>query len=170
MNIFALWGPPCGNYSLRDTKDSSISKTFKCGVILPLFKGKGAKANNKDNYRGITLLPTIYKIYEILNKLETYEPKNNLFLHLQFGFQEGVGCTEASFTILEKVNHMLERGSEIFGCLLAVRKAFDTVWIDFLLCKLFQEFDIKGRMWLLQRIYAPILQLKFYMTAPFPGL
>ena len=30
---------------------SSVCKTFKTGFVLPLFKGKGAKANNKDNYR-----------------------------------------------------------------------------------------------------------------------
>ena len=43
---------------------------------------------------------------------------------------------------------MLERGSEVFGCFLDVRKTFDTVWIDGLLYKLFSEFDVKGRMWL----------------------
>ena len=32
-----------------------VCKSLKIGIILPLFKGKGAKANNKDNYRGITL-------------------------------------------------------------------------------------------------------------------
>ena len=35
-----------------------------------------------------------------------------------------------SFTILETISHMLERGNKIFGCFLDVRKAFDTVWID----------------------------------------
>ena len=28
---------------------SSGSKSLKTGIILPLFKGKGAKANHKDN-------------------------------------------------------------------------------------------------------------------------
>ena len=129
--------------------NGSICSTLKTGIILPLFKGKGAKANNKDNYRGITLFPTLCKIYEIilLNRLENYASHNQYFSEMQFGFQEGVGCTEASFTILETINHMLERGSKIFGCFLDVRKAFDTVWIDGLLYKLFTEFGIKGRMW-----------------------
>ena len=65
---------------------------------------------------------------------------------MQFGFQEGVECVEASFTILERIGHMLERGSKIFGCFLDVRKAFDTVWIDGLLFKLFTGLGIEGRM------------------------
>ena len=40
----------------------SVCDSLLTGVILPLFKGKGAKANNKDNYRGITLFPTLCKI------------------------------------------------------------------------------------------------------------
>ena len=39
---------------------------MKTGIILPLFKGKGAKANNKDNYRGITVFPTLCKAYEMI--------------------------------------------------------------------------------------------------------
>ena len=131
--------------------NGSVCESLKVGVILPLFKGKGAKGNNnKDNYRGITLFPTLCEIYEmvLLNRYENYAKQNGLFSNLQFGFEEGVGCTEASFTILESINHKLERGSKVFGCFLDVCKAFDTVWIDGLLYKLFTEFDIKGGMWL----------------------
>ena len=113
-------------------------------------KGKGAKANKKDNYRGITMFPSLCKIYEmvLLNRLENYPKQNRLFSNLQYGFQEGVGCTEASFTSLESINHMLERDCKSFGSFLDVRKAFDTAWIDGLLNKLFTESDVRGRMWL----------------------
>ena len=50
-----------------------------------------------------------------LNRLTDYAKQNRLFSNLQFGFQEGVGCTEASFTILESINHMLEKGSKILA-------------------------------------------------------
>ena len=72
------------------------------------------------------------------------------FSEIQFGFQEGVRCNEASFTILGTINHMLKRGSKIFSCFLDVHKAFDTaaVWIGGLLYKLFSEFGIRGRLWL----------------------
>ena len=147
--------------------NGSVCESSKTGVILPLFKGKRAKANNKDNYRGITLFPTLCKIYEmvLLNRLENYAKQNKLFSNLQFGFQEGVGCTEASFTILESINHMLERGGKVCGCFLDVRKAFDTVWIDGLLYKLFTEFDIRGRMWLaIKDLYTEVRGQVFYSS------
>ena len=78
----------------------------------------------------------------LLNRLENYVSLKGLFSDMQFGFKEGIGCTEASFTILETINHMLERGSKVFSCFLDVRKALDTVWIEGLLYKLFSEFGI----------------------------
>ena len=75
----------------------------------------------------------------LLNRIEKYAA---FFSEMQFGFQEGVGCNEASFTVLEKINHMLERGSKFVSCFRNVRKAFDIVWIDGLLYELFSEFGI----------------------------
>ena len=130
----------------------SICDSLLTGVILPFFKGKGARANNKDSYKGITLFPTLCKIYEMVpfNRLEKFAKQQGLFSNMQFSFIEGVGCTEASFTILESINHMLERGSKVIGCFLDIQKAFDTVWTDGLFFKLFSEFGIKGRMWLVK--------------------
>ena len=60
---------------------------------------------------------------------------------------------------------MLERGSKIFGCFLNVCKAFDTVWIDGLLYKLFTEFDIRGKMWLaIKDLYTDIRGQVFYSS------
>ena len=59
------------------------------GMVLPLFKGKGLKASEKDNYRGITLFPVILKVFEmiILNRLEKFAKDEGYFSHLQFGFK-----------------------------------------------------------------------------------
>ena len=90
-----------------------------------------------------------------------------LFSDMQFGLKEGVGCTEASFTILETINHMLEHGSKVFGCFLDVRNAFDTVWIDGLLYKLFSEFAVKGRMWLAIKLCIRVSKHRFFTLAHF---
>ena len=105
--LFQLYQTFFNNFSVYDS--------LLTGVILPLFNGKGAKANNKDNYRGSTLFPALCQIYEmvLLNRLEKFAEQQGLFSNMQFGFKEGAGCTEASFTILESINHMLERGSKV---------------------------------------------------------
>ena len=105
---------------------------MKTEIILPLFKGNNAKANNRNDYIRITLFPTLCKVYQmiLLNRLEKYANEKGYFSEFQFSFREEVGCVEACFTILETINHMLERGREVFSCFLDVRKAFDTVWID----------------------------------------
>ena len=53
---------------------------------------------------------------------------------------------------------MLEQGSKVFSCFLDVRKAFDTIWVDALLYKLFIELGVQGRMWLaIKDLYTEVL-------------
>ena len=120
----------------------SVPVDLKTGIILPLFKGNGAKASNKDNYRGITMFPFSQKSTRWIRKICERE---YLFFELTIRIPGGAGCLRASFTILESINHMLERG-KFFVCFLDVHKAFDTVWIDRLLYKHFSELGIKGKM------------------------
>ena len=63
-------GPTLWNYLFLLYRDffqtHTVAEDLKTGVILPLFKGRGAKANNKDNYRDITMFPTLCKIHEMI--------------------------------------------------------------------------------------------------------
>ena len=98
-------GPPFWKllFQLHQTffNNFSVCDSLLTAVILPLFKGTGAKADNKDNCKGITLFPTLCQICEmvLLNRLEKFAEQQGLFSNMQFGFKEGVGCTEAFFTI-----------------------------------------------------------------------
>ena len=53
------------------------------GMTLPLFKGKGLKACEKDNYRGITMFPVIIKVFEVilLRRLENFAKEKGYFSH-----------------------------------------------------------------------------------------
>ena len=99
------------------------------------------------------------KVFEflILRRLEAIAQQKGYFSHLQFGFQEGVGCLEASFVISKSINHMIEQGSKVFSWFLVVRKAFDTIWIDGLLYKLYHKHGINSKLWLiLKELYTSI--------------
>ena len=71
MNTFdlldLLYGSICFSSIKKFFENCSVCESLTTGVILPLFKGKGAKPNNKDNYRGITLFLTLCKIYEMVH-------------------------------------------------------------------------------------------------------
>ena len=127
-------------------ESSTVPTESPAGMVLPLFKGKGLKASEKDNSRGITLFSVVIKMFEmvILKRLANFA--NDHFSHLQFGFDNGTGCIEASFLINEAISYSVERGSNVFACFLDVCKAFDTVWIDGLFVKLFTELGSQGKM------------------------
>ena len=100
----------------------------------------------------------------ILNRLE--KSQAGYFSEMQFGFQEGSGCIEESFTTLETINHMLERGSKMFSCFLDVRKAFDTVWIDGSMYKLFSDLGVNGKLWLaIKALYTDVKARVLYSVA-----
>ena len=80
-------------------------------MILPLFKGKGLKACEKDNYRGITMFPVIIKVFEVivLRRLENFAKEKGYFPHIQFGSSAVSGCSEASFVIMEAIDRIKKR-------------------------------------------------------------
>ena len=46
--------------------DNGSPEMLKTCMMLPLFKDKGQKAYDKDNYRGIAVFPVITKIFEMI--------------------------------------------------------------------------------------------------------
>ena len=91
---------------------SYVPNDFGSGIIIPLIKDKTGDVNNVNNYRGITLIPVISKLFELMI-LEICEE----FLvcdELQFGFKKGVGCSEAIFTLRATIDYFKDRGSSVF--------------------------------------------------------
>ena len=132
---------------------SHVPCTQKRGVIISLFKGKGHKASYKDHYRGLTLLPVLSKLFETIMANRLISKFNDIDFPncMQFGFEKGLSCSDANFVMREAVFHYLESKSKVFACFLDVKKAFDTVWINGLLYKLYWELGVTGKMWLMLR-------------------
>jgi len=65
---------------------------------------------------------------------------------LQCGFRKEHGATVATYVMKEIVSHYIDRGSNVFAAFLDNAKAFDRIWHDGLLLKVF-NLGIHGRAW-----------------------
>ena len=106
-----------------------VPESYAIGKIISLFKGKNKDRLQKCNYRGITLLNVIGEIFErlILDLSMPLFGDLGIPHPLQFDYQKGKGCTQASFVLQEAAYHYLERGSKVCACFLDSSKTFDTV-------------------------------------------
>jgi hypothetical protein len=96
---------------------------------------------NPENYRGISLLNTCYKIYSRLlnNKLKTFAEQ--FPLECQNGFRKGRTCIDGVFTLKLLIERRREFNLETHMAFLDFEKAFDTVKRP-LLSKILQQKNI----------------------------
>ena len=132
-----------------------IPSCFRTGVQIPLFKGKDLDILDPNNYRGITLLSTFNKIFEILiwGRLKGWWKDENIICELQGACKKGLSCIHTAFMLQETVATSMEANGKCFVAFFDVAKAFDTVWIDGLFKQIFDK-GITGKTWrLLYRGY-----------------
>ena len=104
-----------------------VPNEFGQGYIVPILKDKTGDVNDLNNYRGITLIPIISKLMEVV-LIDICENNNYLATDdLQFGFKKGLGCSNAIFVLRATIDYFKDRGSTIFAAALDVSKAFDKV-------------------------------------------
>jgi hypothetical protein len=98
-------------------------------VIVPIFKNGDEK--NPTNYRGISLLSIISKVFtQILNKrLYTWAENEGKISNEQAGFRKGYSTIDHIFTLTSIINEKLnsKRGGKVYAAFVDYRKAFDTV-------------------------------------------
>ena len=106
------------------------------GRVVPVFKSGDKKKCN--NYRPITTLSTINKIFELLtySRMLKFIEKFKILSNLQFGFKKATSTTNAIFRFVSDVLPSFNGKSFTIALLLDLRKAFDLVDRDILLHKL----------------------------------
>ena len=122
-----------------------IPETFKTGSVIPVCK-PGKCRDALESYRPITLISTIYKLFEriLLSRLQTWSNNKSFPNAQQNAYQKHLGSLTVSFNLQETIAHNLELGSDCFVAFLDASKAFDTVWHDGLFSKLY-DFGIRGK-------------------------
>jgi len=104
-----------------------VPERFGYGLIVPLLKNKHGDQSRSDMYRGITLSPTIAKLFEYL------------LTHFNFDFKKHSGCCHALFTFKETTKYFIEKGSKVYCAFVDASKAFDKVLHNGLFVKLIKK-------------------------------
>lgn len=116
---------------------------LKLAKVIPLYK-KDAETIFT-NYRPISLLPAISKIFEkvIYNQLYEYFQTYKLFYVSQYGFREGHSTEYASLELIDRILTEMDSGKIPICVFLDLSKAFDTLDHDILSHKL-NYYGVKG--------------------------
>ena len=115
------------------------------GLLVPLHK-KGSMSVT-DNYRGITLLSALGKLFTrvLNNRLDGWAEAYGIYLEAQNGFRKGRGTTDSLFIIQNVINEFIENGKKLYVFFVDYSKAFDFVVHDNLWYKLLQ-YGIRGKI------------------------
>ena len=116
---------------------------LKMARITPIYK-KGEE-HIPDNYRPISSLPFISKIFErcVASRLMTYFNDNSLISKTQFGFQKGLSTAHALECLTENIYKSLNDKYNHVSVFIDLTKAFDTVQHSILLAKL-ERYGVGG--------------------------
>ena len=116
--------------------NGTVPDEMKVSKIKPLFKKGDVTLLN--NYRPISLLPCVSKIFErvLFNQLYEYFDRNDLLTQHQYGFRKNHSTEFAAMELIDRVANLLELGKISFNLYIDLSKAFDVLNHDILLSKL----------------------------------
>ena len=126
--------------------------SFKEGLFPSLNKEADVcpihKKNEKtrcENYRPISLLPNISKIFErvMYSRLDNFLSSSEIIYKFQFGFRKQYSTNHALLSIVEQIRNALDKNMFTCGVFIDLEKAFDTVNHKILLSKL-NHYGIRG--------------------------
>ena len=105
-----------------------VPTIWAIGIINALYKNKGSK-DDVDNYRGITLLSCLGKLFTSLinNRLYDYLTRENMLGNEQAGFRKDHSTLDHIFTLSTIVNFYTAHKKQIYCAFIDYRKAFDSI-------------------------------------------
>ena len=105
-----------------------IPTDWTLGIIKPIYKNKGSP-NDPENYRGITLLSCIGKLFTavINTRLSNYLEGVGAIGDEQAGFREGFSTLDHIFVLHSLIDLYLKSKKRVYCALIDYKKAFDLI-------------------------------------------
>ena len=113
---------------------STFPTAMKYAEVTPIHK-KDDKTD-KENYRPISILPNLSKVYERLMYNQIYPYFQTIFSKFQCGFRKGFNTQHCLLAMVEKWRKTLDGGGETGAVLTDLSKAFDCIDHNLLIAKL----------------------------------
>ena len=104
-----------------------IPSIWSLGIIKPIPKSSEKDPFTPLNYRGITLLSCISKVYSaVLNaRVVSYCELLDIFTEEQNGFRKGRSCEDHIFTLTSLIKNKLYDKEAVFASFIDLEEAFD---------------------------------------------
>ncbi len=125
-----------------------IPSEWTKAIICPIPKSSTNDPRVPLNYRGLSILNCMYKIYSSVlnNRVLSYFEDNGILHEEQNGFRRKRSCNDHIFTLSSIIKNKMNNGTDIFAAFVDFRKAFDYVHRDMLLYRLL-EYGVDGNMY-----------------------
>ena len=144
---------PCLAALINESLEKGIfPDKLKCAKVIPIYKKNENTLIN--NYRPVSILPSISKVYEkvIHNQIYTHFMEQKLFYRSQYGFLPQRSTELAALELIDRIIDKMDSKEIPINIYLDLSKAFDTLDHDILLHKL-KYYGIRGHSLQLFRSY-----------------
>ena len=117
-------------------RSGEYPSTWAESIIKPIYKS--GNRNDPSNYRGISLISCLGKLFTaiIRDRMSTWAENSNLLPEEQFGFQKGKRTADAIFALHTVAEKQCSLKKKLYCCFVDFRKAFDSVCQPLLWSKL----------------------------------
>ena len=115
-------------------KNSTVHHFMSYANVIPVYK-KGSKSS-KENYRPISILPNVSKIFEKFMFKQMAQFMDQYFSKFQCGFRKGYSVQHSLVAMIEKWKSANDKGKSFGALLTDLSKAFDCLPHELTIAKL----------------------------------
>ena len=129
----------------NDISNSCFHRCLKRADLTSVHKAD--ETTNKKNYRNVSLLPVLSKVFEKLMQPQIIAYVEIILSPFLCDYQKGYIPQHALLSMLEKCKISLDKGGYGGGVLMDISKAFDTLDHDLLIAKLYDYGSLIDGKW-----------------------